>query len=114
MRTRTLIKLHINGIQVDILKLPALYTAPSLGPSRQLSIVLKLAVVNPDVQQAHNTSSQHCFNTSDCYVDQGHDPYEPPVLPLYGERIPACSDVDRFVDDDRPEEREAPDIYLVV
>lgn len=30
MRIRTFIKLHTNGIQVDILKLPELYTAPSL------------------------------------------------------------------------------------
>lgn len=67
-----------------------------------------------DVQQADHSSSQGRFNPGDCYVDQWHDPYEPPILPLYDQRIPACSDMDRLVDDQGPVEREAPDIRLVI
>ena len=65
MRIRTLIMDHTKGIQVDILKSPALYTAANLN---QTSVGSHFAcfplLVIEHLHQAYNATCQHRFDPS--------------------------------------------------
>jgi len=69
----TLINAHINGIHVDILKYPALYTVPRLESVSRTYARMKRAIstrsISNDLHQTNDTSSQQSLNPSNQRVE---------------------------------------------
>ena len=137
IKTRTLISAHTKGIQVDILNEPELYIAPSLinevkissaQPSQAfeqsllLSSPTRAIICTPSTREQHHenshqadhTSSKNRLHASYKHVYHGDQPHEFPASPLHDDGISAGGQMEALIENNGPEQSEAPDIFDAV
>nr|POE52329.1 hypothetical protein CFP56_70248 [Quercus suber] len=114
IKTKAFMTPHENGIHVDILMLPIVYTPLKLCTNVSVE---EMRVQLPKMKQrheeflqsAHDVSSNRRFDRPNDGVNQGNDPDESPVLGLNSHRIRRRDKMGPADADQGPVQGEAPD-----